>query len=296
MSLLQPPGSPYYPPRARWRTPFSALGCRIRLSLGRWGIRQPTARRIFNVCMQFVVPGLAFYFTGHRRIAKCTFAVWMLAITVFVVWLGTLAANFAFLLMVSAHGASVSQLVAPVTRQIPFSRRLILGAMLFFALAVAIYEPVLRWCFANVALPLRTSTGVIIVNPKADCSRLSQGELAAYRIESTSSPGLTVRGGYGIGAVLALPGDNVKFEPDKLTINGIAKTRLVSMPVSGELVVPEKSWLIWPEFDIPTFGHVSGEAVAQQMLKIAVVDQRRLVGRPYNRWFGRKQITHEQVR
>lgn len=63
------------------------------------------------------------------------------------------------------------------------------------------------------------------------------------------------------------------------------------MPVSGELVAPEKHWFIWPELAIYENGNVNDAAVSAMMLQLAVVSEKQLVDRPFERWFGRKQIT-----
>ncbi len=296
MGLLEPPhSSPYYPPRARWRKPISQLAGRIRVSLNRWGIRWPTAREISNTCVQLAIPGLAFYFTGQRLLAQCAVVLWVLGLVTFLVWLGSFAADLAFLMMISIHAMSLSHLVVPIMKPVRLWWRFVLGVVLFFGLAALVYEPAQHWFYANLALPLRTPEGVVIINPTRNGLQLGRSELVAFRVEPVQSQGLLVRGGYALGRVLALAGDRVRFEPDKLVVNGTVQRRLATMPDTGELKVPEKSWLIWPERGIQIYGQARPAQLAQQLLEIALVSQERLVGKPYNRWFWRKQISHEQI-
>ncbi len=149
--------------------------------------------------------------------------------------------------------------------------------------------------FSHIALPLRTPHGVVVVNPRAKFAQIERGELVAYRIGSVARSGFIVQGGYRLGLVLAKPADKVRFDSDTLMVNNVVRERLATMPAAGEVTVPEKSWLIWPEIGIQIYGQVHPEQLAQQLLEIAFVDQERLVGKPYMWWFGRKQILHEQI-
>jgi hypothetical protein len=63
------------------------------------------------------------------------------------------------------------------------------------------------------------------------------------------------------------------------------------MPVSGNTVVPENNWFIWPDLAI-TGGHgnVPESTISQTMLQMANVPQSQFVGKPFKRWFGRRQV------
>lgn len=155
--------------------------------------------------------------------------------------------------MIAAHAASILCMAKPTLQLVGFSGgipRLIAESAVVLFLAAFVYQPVRHWLLAEVALPLRTGDGVVIVNPDGEGLRPERGELVAFQIERTWTDGMLVWSGYAIGTVLARPGDKVRFEPGKHIVNGTAQRRLTNMPVSGELTLPEKSWLIWPEIGI----------------------------------------------
>lgn len=296
MGLMgSPSSSPYYPPRARWRLPFAAIGNRIRRWLGRWRLRWPTARQAVNFCLQLLVPGLTFYFTGLTRIWRLTIISSIVGIVVLIIWLGYIASDLAWLIIISAHGVSVSHLLTTTMKLKRGLNKLIVTFATFFVLIALVYEPARRAFYSHIALPLRTPHGVVVVNPRAKFAQIERGELVAYRIGSVARSGFIVQGGYGLGLVLAKPADKVRFDSDTLMVNNVVRGRLATMPAAGEVTVPEKSWLIWPEIGIQIYGQVHPEQLAQQLLEIAFVDQERVVGKPYSWWFGRKQILHEQI-
>jgi hypothetical protein len=80
----------------------------------------------------------------------------------------------------------------------------------------------------------------------------------------------------------------VTFGETVFRVNGTVRARLVHMPRTGELVIPPKQWLVWPEVGVSMYG-VSEDSSAQAMLKIALAPQEDVVGKPFKRWFFRKQ-------
>jgi len=62
------------------------------------------------------------------------------------------------------------------------------------------------------------------------------------------------------------------------------------MPDSGEFIVPEKHWFIWPDLDISGHGNVRPESIKNAILELASVDETQYYGKPFQRWFGRKQM------
>jgi len=57
-------------------------------------------------------------------------------------------------------------------------------------------------------------------------------------------------GGYGFGEVLAVAGDHVRFGETAYEINGVPRSLLPDMPTSGEIVMGEKTWFIWPDITV----------------------------------------------
>jgi hypothetical protein len=61
------------------------------------------------------------------------------------------------------------------------------------------------------------------------------------------------------------------------------------MPTAGSVVVPEKHWFVWPELAILQNRNVSEADIANTMLMMATVPETNYIGRPFKRWFGRRQ-------
>ena len=100
-----------------------------------------------------------------------------------------------------------------------------------------------------------------------------------------------VRSGFGLGPVLAMAGDTIRFATNVFFINGHAAPRLPHMPGTGEVQVPEKHWFIWPNLDISGHGNVGEGRISSTMLQLAIVSENQYVGKPFKRWFWRRQIT-----
>ena len=99
-----------------------------------------------------------------------------------------------------------------------------------------------------------------------------------------------VRAGFGWGPVLAMAGDRVEFSTNAFTVNGISHPLLPHMPVRRDGSVPENHWFVWPEFGISGHGNVGEGAISAMMLQLAMVSENQFVGKPFKRWFWRRQI------
>lgn len=102
--------------------------------------------------------------------------------------------------------------------------------------------------------------------------------------------GVQVRRGYGLGPVLAVPGDHVAFGERTVRVNGATRARLAHMPRAGDLVIGADQWLVWPEIDVSLHG-VTEDTAAEAVLKAALPMRDDLVGKPYKHWFFREQNT-----
>ena len=99
-----------------------------------------------------------------------------------------------------------------------------------------------------------------------------------------------VQAGLGMGPVLALAGDRVEFSETAFTVNGVTKPLRPHMPTSGGLVVPEKHWFVWPEFDISGHGNASEANLSAVMLQMSTVSEVEFIGKPFKHWFWRRQM------
>lgn len=283
-------GPAYYPPRAGRFRPRFGLARRFRRFFADRIVIPQGLHPWWPFLLGLLVPGYAFFRAGRRRLAQGVIAVSVAALAVFLVWLGRPAADWAFLLLISAHVFSASYALQPVLQLSRLVWRMLAGVLLFTALSLLVYVPARNGFYRQVAMPLQMPQGVVVINPRVNLQTLRRGDWLAYQISGEISfRAVWVSAGYGFGPVLALPGDHVVFARDYFAVNGVRQARRAHMPVTGELLVPGKSWLVWPEMDIRNPG-VSEDAVAQAMLRLAQVAPEQMVGRPYGRWFFRRQI------
>jgi hypothetical protein len=235
-----------------------------------------------------LVPGWSFYLAGWQKVGWCLFAGYLGAAVVCVAELGRPAANWAFMFIISAHTASVSQRSQQWLAEQRLIIQMAVGMILFTAISLLVYVPARGWFERHIAKPLPTDRGVLVLDARTRPASIQRGDWLAYRIDGGYADGTWIRDGYGFGPVLALPGDRVTFEEKTFRVNGTAHTRLPQMPRRGELVISQKQWLVWPHVTINMHG-MAESAVEQAVLKVAVAKQEDLVGRPFKRWFFRKQ-------
>jgi hypothetical protein len=93
-----------------------------------------------------------------------------------------------------------------------------------------------------------------------------------------------------LGPVLAVAGDRIRFTTEFYEVNGLSRQSLPHMPKTGETVVPEKNWFIWPEVAITGNGNAQEAVISNTMLQMATVAETQFVGKPFKRWFWRRQI------
>jgi hypothetical protein len=253
------------------------------------GMRLPSPLTVRETFLCLLMPGLSFYYGGYRFVAKCIFAACAVAALVFLVRLGHPAAEWAFMILITAHVASLSQRIQPWMARWGLIGQMFAGVALFTGVSLFVYMPARELFHSHVAVGLQTPKGVVVVNPRLRLAALKRGDAIAYRIEGSYSSGVMIHSGYGFGPVLAVPGDRVVFETNRFTVNGVPQARLANMPQSGELVLAERHLLIWPEMSIN--GHGMGGYVAGAMLSVAQVEQGNLAGKAFKRWFFRKQIS-----
>ena len=98
-----------------------------------------------------------------------------------------------------------------------------------------------------------------------------------------------IRDGFGFSPLLAGPGDTVRFSATSFRVNEKIFPREPSMPKSGEWRISEKQWFVWPMFVIEN-GVAPGTDLAQVVQGYALISENQFVGRPFKRWFWRKQI------
>lgn len=280
--------SPYYPPRARRHRPLTRLLEGIRRLAWLDRIHLPGGISFKALVAALFIPGLAFRLQRERLAARAIWVSYILLACVLVVWLGRTAANLAFGLMLSLHTISVLCLLGPWLNQARLVFRIMAGVAILLVLGGLLYLPLRDRIQRTWLLPVRLEGRVIVVQTLTKPESVKRGEWIAYRIQGGSARGLVIQSGLAVQRVLGLPGDEIRFSSQALFINGVAGPRLEHMPVTGKLIVPEKHWFIWPDHAMSVRGN-NAERVDAALFGLADVKQDQFVGKPFRRWFWRRQ-------
>ncbi len=258
--------SSYYPPRARWYARFFYFGTAVRHLLALDRIRLPQEMNFRELAGGFFIPGLAVYLRGPQRWGRAAMAGCALLVLIFIVWLGYPIANFAFGLMLSIHTTGLVYYCSPWLVHEPLRSRIFFTIGTMLVLGLCFYAPLESTIQNHWLMPLRMGDRVIVVSVGTKPEALKRGDWAAFR----SSPNGGGEAGFVLGPVMGLGGDRV-----------------------DSLVVPENAWLMRAEF-VRHYTHepfglfaTSGGVVQQTV----IVSRGDYVGRPFNRWFFRKQIS-----
>lgn len=279
--------SPYYPPRATWYSPFFHVVRVCKQTLWLHHILRPIKVSGWKILAALVIPGYAFLARGRRSIGRIAMWSYGVLAVIFILWLGYPVAGFAFGLMLSIHGCSILFLFQPLLLGVRLPFRLAVAIVLLLLLGVGFYAPIRQQVENHWLLPMRLNERVIITRTWTTPASIRRGDWVAYNFPGGAGAGLVWHGGIGLRPVLARGGDRVKFLPDRFEVNGLASPRQKHMPTSGELIVPQKYWFIWPEFVIP--GHASDAAVAEAKMQNCLVSENQFIGKSFQRWFWRRQ-------
>jgi hypothetical protein len=209
---------------------------------------------------------------------------------VFIVGLGYPVGNIAFGLLLSTHVSGVIYLFEPWLAGAKFRVRLAFSFVMLFVLGALVYTPVRNLIQGEWLMPLQFKGRVVVVHRLANPRALPRGAWIAYAINGGSGQGFYVREGFGLGPVLARPGDRIRFTTSTLEVNGVPQPRLDYMPQVGEWVVPQKHWFVWPEVAISGHGNTPAAAISASLVQMGTITEDRFVGRPFKRWFGRRQL------
>lgn len=289
--------SAYYPPRAGWYSPLFALGASVRRRLALDRIHLPQRMTAVGLVASFLVPGMGVYLRGPRLWRWAGFAGCGLLLPAFLAGFGYPAGNLAFGLLLSIHVTGFVYYCKPLLANEPLQSRLAFTLLALITIGLLVYLPARSYIQRHWLTPLYVRGNVVIVQQLARPNGIKRGDWVKY---SLKDPGMNennggmvrVQDGYCWGPVLAGAGDRVVFSANSFRVNGEARLLLPHMPGSGEVVVPEKHWFVWPELDISGHGYVGEGAISSTMVQLATVSENQVVGigRPFQRWFWRRQI------
>jgi hypothetical protein len=282
--------SPYYPPRARWYGPVLAGVDRLRHRLALDRISPPPGVSLARIIASVLVPGLGFYFRSPRLWGRAALALAALLLLVFFVGFGYPAGNIAFGLLLSLHTSSLAFLLEPWLGDSRLRTRVLVSVCVLVGLSGLVYWPARSYLERRWFMPLQVNGRVVIIHRFIATGSLQRGDWVAYALPGSYGEGIYVRDGAGFGQVLALPGDRVHFSGSAYEVAGLSRRRLPHMPTSGEWIVPEKHWLVWPDFAISGHGNISEGVISTTMLELGKISEDRLLGQPFRRWLWRQQL------
>ncbi len=289
--------SPFYPPRARWYGAVFYPWFLARRVFHWEQIHLPVGLTIQQFILSLLLPGYAFFADGRPKLGWAFLGVYFYSAALFLVALGYQLGSVGYGLMISVHASSIIYLQTRWLREFcRFSFRLVLAICTLLLVWGTVYRPVVHFAQAHWIMPLRVRGHVVIVRRLAPPAKIGRGDwvMCSFQEQSIGDPhgggAVWLRAGISCGPVLAIAGDRVTFSTNSFLVNGVAQASRALMPTSGEVVVPEKHWFVWPDLDISGRGEVGEERRSTAMLQAAVVSQAEYVGRPFKRWFWRKQI------
>jgi len=221
-------------------------------------------------------------------------AAWLAAAGVFIVALGFPAASIAYGLVISLHAMSIVFLEGLWLKDASFATRLGATMLTLFAVWALIYAPLVGLVERRWIVPLRVGDRILIVHKGVAPKSIQRGDWLAYEISGDRyagdrEAGVYLRSGICVDPVLALPGDRVRFTEGAMYVNDAMLPRVPHMPATGEWVMPEKVWFIWPSLAINRGGRVVEGQISATLQQTAMVTQPQIIGRPFKKWFGRRQ-------
>lgn len=205
-------------------------------------------------------------------------------------WFGFPSASVAFGLLLSIHTCGLAFLFDPLMHGARFRTRLLFGLSILVALGGLVYLPARNFIQDHWFIPLRVNGHVVIVRRQPPTAALQRGDCVAYSLEGFTQHELIVHSGFGLGPVLALPGDQVRFTKSAFEVNGIAQPRLALMPETGDWIVPGKHWFVWPQLARSGHGQTDEGALSETILALSTISKDQFLGKPPRHWLWRRQF------
>jgi hypothetical protein len=294
-SNIQEEVSSYYPLRARWYSRLFHPWFKLRRWLHLEKIRLPIAVGVGQVILSLLLPGFSLFVNGRKIVGAVFVAIYLVSLVCFVVWLGFPIGSAGYGLMISVHASSIVFLESCTLRdKYEFGIRFMLAMATLLGVWLFVYRPVVKFTEANWWMPMLVQGRVMVMKPVRFSGSVQRGDRLLYSIGGNETyhghGGVWVQPGFGWGPVLAVAGDTIRFSTNAFFINGQEQPRLPHMPTTGEVLVPEKHWFIWPELDISGHGNVGEANISAIMLQMATVSQEQFIGKPFKRWLWRRQI------
>lgn len=253
-----------------------------------WGVhgwRVPGEAPAPRLLLIGLIPAYGFAVRGYLAVALLALMLWVASGMVLLFYLGQAAATYATAVMVGIHAIGM---ISALHRDVFLStrpERIGTRFVAVFLLVFVVYFPAFQ-LLRQVAFPMIIAREVVVINGMSFTGSLERGDVVGYRIRARGGNNVRMRGGFALDRVVALPGDRVVFAETFFEVNGEAFPRLDRMPRSGAIVVQERHLFIWPS---SVRGGGDTSLAASMMMKAAIVPRSRIIGKPYERWFWKKQ-------
>jgi hypothetical protein len=197
--------------------------------------------------------------------------------------------------LMAIHATGFVYYCSPLLREEELRGKLGFTLLALLAIGLLFYLPLRNLILHRWLMPLRFNDRVYVVQRQFSAAAVRCGDWIAYKLDGGSGSWETggghgavyVHSGIGFGPILAVAGDQVTFSTNGFTINGITRPLLPHMPQSGEVAVPQNNWFVWPGYSIS--GNGNENVITSTMLRLALVPEDNLVGKPFNRWLWRRQ-------
>ena len=289
--------SSYYPRRASFLSPlllrFEACG----RWASRYAFRIPDSVTYLGLLGGILIPGWAMYLRNPNRSGLSTVGVCGLLLLTFLAFLGQTAGNAAFTLLLSIHCIGLVAYCKPLLAEFEWLNRLLMSLLLCAMVIGLVYVPAQQFLSNHLFIPMRLNGHVVVVHRMKSPGEIHRGDWIAFNVSAAwnsfnygyAHGSVVIRDGVNLAPVLALSGDEVKFDPHSYYVNGVEHPRQSTMPISGAFVVPENCWFAWPEFGMEGHGVVPAANISDPLLAIANVTPDRFVGKVFKHWFGRRQ-------
>lgn len=266
------------------------MAARLRHRLGLDHVHLPPGLSIAGAITGACVPGAAFYVRGPRFWGKIALGFCAGLLVLMIGWFGFPVSTFAFGVLLAVHASGLTFLFEPSLPGPRFRVRLLFAGAVLALLALALYLPARNLILDHLAFPLRLNGRVLVIHRGTVPAVLHRGDVVAYSFEGFSEHELFIRAGLGLGPILALPGDEVRFTPSTFEVNGVAQPRLALMPDSGQWTVPEKRWFVWPQFAMSGHGYAAISGISESIISLGTISENQVLGRPCRWWMWRRQL------
>lgn len=293
------PQTEFYPPRATcldkswWKMVFYMRRYRDMMNFPE--IHLPPLGRMVLLFMIFI-PGLPLIFGERRSFGCLLLGVYLTLVLLFLSLLGLPGNSLLFGGILFLHAMSIMTLLKSIIQTVTVGMRIfqVLGVMVGLTI---FYQNILGFVDRNFFVPLEVNGKTIIVYRVGKSEGIQRGQWVVFAHGTGRKLGyvgntLYVQKGLFSGRVIGKAGDRIEFGSGNYWVNGKIHVSLPYMPEEGTVFVSQSQYFIWPDTRYYQHGYVTEtvEKLRAANLRIAHVDKGALIGKPFNRWFGRMQI------